>query len=127
MTVVSDLPPTNNRNHLYSFLPSLRSLLFYGVYIAIGLQIFLTGFLISSFYTVKGRQDVILTRLDTLDKQILATREDFSYRAGNITTSTFGTLATVNERIKDLSAKDAEFSRHLYEIDKRIWGGSSDK
>ena len=126
MTITSE-PQLNNRNNFHNLVPSLRSLLFYGIYIAIGLQIFLTAFLISNFYMIKGRQDVIFIRLDAIDKQLITIREDFTYRLGNTTTSNFGAIATLNERIKDLSANDAEFSRHLAEIDRRIWGGGPDK
>lgn len=115
-----DVVSSKIENHITS-CEGFRKLLLTAVGVMISIIMVPMGFMLSEIYQIKGRQEVVLTRLQTIDTTTASDRQALGERFASVVGANSQRENTFNQRFEQLNKtiSDLQTEFHKFELRER--------
>lgn len=119
--LATDIVASKIDNHISS-CESFRKLLLTGVGVIISIVMVPMGFMLTEIYQIKGRQEVVLATLVSINNSATAEKESISGRLASIVSANAQREQTIHSRIADLSQQIVDLQKEFHGHELRTKG-----
>lgn len=113
-------------NHMSS-CEGFRKVVLSAIALVVSIIMVPIGFMLTEIYQIKGRQDVVISRLSTIDNTFASERESLSTRLSSIVTANAERERTFNSRFADILESIQSLQRDFHAHELRMNRALSDE